>query len=142
MVSMEEKTITWNIQVKEIDMEIYHQKLNMITSYLRDLINDHKPTAELNNEEDNSDTERGEWKIQLVMQSNCISTKDFEETHIIYSANKPLESFMGTDTDGAINKRFDTLLQRFHQAIETSNDRRAESYIKSPEWIVNKSFSK
>ena len=60
MVLMEEKTITWNIQVKEIDMEIYHQKLNMIKSYLRDLINDHKPTAELNNEEDNSDTERGE----------------------------------------------------------------------------------
>ena len=94
MVSMEEKTITWNIQVKEIDMEIYHQKLNMIKSYLRDLINNHKPTEELNNEEDNSDTERGEWKIQLVMQNNCISTKDFEETHIIYSANKPLESFM------------------------------------------------
>ena len=160
MVSMEEKTITWNIQVKEIDMEIYHQKLNMITSYLRDLINDHKPTAELNNEEDNSDTERGEWKIQLVMQNNCISTKDFEETHIIYSANKPLESFMGTDTDGAINKRFDTLLQRFQQAIETSNERgsgfthesvallhhyfqridirRAESYIISPDWISKK----
>ena len=76
------------------------------------------------------------------MQNNCISTKDFEKNHIIYSANKPVESFMGTDTDGAINKRFDTLLQRFHQAIETSNDRRAESYIKSPEWIVNKSFSK
>ena len=32
----------------------------MIRPYLRDLINDHKPTAELNNEEDNSNTERGE----------------------------------------------------------------------------------
>ena len=160
MVLMGEKTITWNIQVKEIDMEIYHQKLNMIKSYLRDLINDHKPTAELNNEEDNSDTERGEWKIQLVMRNNCISTKDFEETHIIYSANKPVESFMGTDRDGVINKRFDTLLQRFQQAIEISNERRsefthesdtllyyyfqkidirrAESYIKSPDCLVNK----
>ena len=67
---------------------------------------------------------------------------------------------MGTDTDGAINKRFDTLLQRFQQAIEISNERRskfthesfvllyyyfqkidirrAESYMKSPDWLVNK----
>ena len=33
---------------------------------------------------------------------------------------------MGTDTDGAINRLFDTLLQRFQQAIETSNDRGSE----------------
>ena len=94
------------------------------------------------------------------MQNNCISTKDFEKNHIIYSANKPVESFMGTDTDGAINKRFDTLLQRFQQAIETSNERgsgfthesvallyyyfqkidikRGESYVMSPDWIVSK----
>ena len=120
MVSMEEKTITWNIQVKEIDMEIYHQKLNMIKSYLRDFINNHKPTAELNNEEDNSDTERGEWKIQLVMQNNCISTKNFEDTRTIYSGSKLVEVFMGTDTDAAIDKLFNTTLQRFQQAINAS----------------------
>ena len=67
---------------------------------------------------------------------------------------------MGTDRDGVINKRFDTLLQRFQQAIEISNERRsefthesdtllyyyfqkidirrAESYIKSPDCLVNK----
>ena len=32
----------------------------MIRPYLKDLINDNKPKGELNNEEDNSDTERGE----------------------------------------------------------------------------------
>ena len=94
------------------------------------------------------------------MQNNCISTKDFEETRIIYSASKPVEVFMGTDTDCAIDRHFDTTLQRFQQVIETSNDRgsgfthesvvllyyyfqktdirRAESYIKSPDWLVNK----
>ena len=104
--------------------------LNMIRPYLRDLINDHKPTTEEGN---NGDTRRGEWKIQLVMQNNRISTKNFE----------------------AINNLFDTLLQRFPQAIETSNDqgskfthesvsllyyycqrldtRTAESYIESPD---------
>ena len=67
---------------------------------------------------------------------------------------------MGTDTNEAIDKLFDTTLQRFQQVIETSNDResrfthesvvllyyyfqkidirRAESYIKSPDWLVNK----
>ena len=123
--------------------------LKMIRSYLRDLRNNHKPTTELNNEEDNSDTERGEWKIQLVLQNNCISTKEFEETCTIYSASKPV-----------IDRLFDTTLQRFQQAIETSNERgsqfthesvvllyyyfqkidirRAESYIASADWLVNK----
>ena len=39
----------------------------MIRPYLRDLINNHKPTIELNDEANDGDTERGEWKIQLVM---------------------------------------------------------------------------
>ena len=64
----------------------------MIKPYLRDLmINDHISIVELDNEEDNSD-------------------KDFKDTCTVYSANKPVEVFMGTDTDGAINKLSDTLL--------------------------------
>ena len=73
--------------------------LDMIRPYLRDLINYHKPKTRLSNEENNSDTnetnnnddERGEWKIQLVMQNNCISTKNFEDTRTIYSASRPAE---------------------------------------------------
>ena len=54
----------------------------------------------LNNELNN---ERGEWKVQLVMQNNCISVKNFEDTHTIYSASKPVEIFMGSDTKNAID---------------------------------------
>ena len=37
----------------------------MITPYLRDLINEHKPTDESNNEDNNNDnSDRAEWKIQ------------------------------------------------------------------------------
>ena len=82
----------------------------MIRPYLRDLLNKHKPTIELTNKEIDSDTERGEWKIQLVMQDNCISSKDFEETRTTYSASKLVEIFMGSNTDDAIDKIFDTLL--------------------------------
>ena len=90
------------------------------------MINDHKSTAELNNEANDSDTRCGEWKIQLVKQNNCVSTKDFEETRTIYSASNPVEIFMGTETDGAIDKLFNTLIQRFQQAIERSNERGSE----------------
>ena len=134
--------------------------LDMIRPYLRDLINDHKTKTELTNRASNNDSERGEWKIQLVRQSNCISTKKFEDTCAIYSVRKPVELLMGADTDDTIDRLFDTLLQRFQQAIETSNDngsefthesvallyyhfakidiRKGESYIESHDWFRNK----
>ena len=132
--------------------------LKMIRPYLKKLINDHKPTTKLNDKAKDVDTERGEWKIRLLKQNKCIYTKDFKETQTIYSASK---IFMGTDTDDAIDNLFDTLLQRFQEAVITSHRnesgfthesvallyyyfqktdiRRAESYTESPDWIRNKS---
>ena len=89
------------------------------------MINDHKPTTELNNND-----ERGEWKVQLVMQNNCISFNNFEDTCTIYSASKPVELFVGSDTDDTIDTFFDTLLQRFQQAIETSMIMEADLLMK------------
>ena len=81
------------------------------------MIDGHKATTELNN-----DDEYGEWKIQLVMQNKCISTINFEDTRDVSSASKPAEIFVGRDTNDTINSLFDTLLQRFQKAIETSTD--------------------
>ena len=53
----------------------------MIRPYLRVLINYHKPTVESSND---SDDERGEWNVQLLMQNNCISAKNLEDTCTIY----------------------------------------------------------
>ena len=132
----------------------------MIRLYLRDLINDHKPTTESNNKENDSSSDRGELKIQLVMQNSCTYTKNFEEICTIYSASEPVEIFMGSDTEDLIDKLFNAILQRFQQAQETPNDKgrefiperieflyyyfhkiniiRAESYIMSSNWIINK----
>ena len=134
----------------------------MIRPYLRDLINNHKPAMEDNEEdnEDNSGSECGEWKTQLVMQNNFISTKNFEDTRTIYSASKPVEIFMGSDTENIIDTLFNTILNRIQEAMETSNERgsgfthdsvgllyyhfqridirRGESYIVSPDWIASK----
>ena len=64
----------------------------MIRPYLRDLINEHKPIDESNDDDndgdddddDDDDTDHAEWKIQLSMQDSCISTRNFEETCTIY----------------------------------------------------------
>ena len=77
---------------KDLSPKVY---LDMIRPHLRDLIGGNKPITELNNNDD----ERGEWKIQVVMQNECISTKYFEDTRDIYSASKPVEILMGSDTD-------------------------------------------
>ena len=83
-----------------------------------------------------------------------------QEIRTIYSASEPVEIFMCSDTEDVIDTLFNTISQRFQQAQETSNDkgsefipesvellyyyfqkiniRRAESYIMSPDWIVNK----
>ena len=63
----------------------------------------------LNNELNN---ERGEWKVQLVMQNNCISVKNFEDTRTIYSASKPVEIFMGSDTENIVDMLFNKILNR------------------------------
>ena len=48
------------------------EHLKIIWPYLKDLINEHKPI-----DESNDDTDHAEWKIKLVMQNSCISTKYF-----------------------------------------------------------------
>ena len=78
----------------------------MIRPYLIDLINNHKPTMESNNEKNDKENDRAEWKIQLVMQNNFISDKNFEDTRTIYSASKPIKIYMSSDTENVIDTHF------------------------------------
>ena len=80
--------------------------------------------SDSNNNKNNND--RAEWKIQLTMQDSCISTRSFEETRTIYTISEPVETFMGGHIKDAIDKLFNTLLQRFQNAQETSNERGSE----------------
>ena len=123
-------------------------------------LNNNNNTNNSNNNTYNEENDRAEWKIQLVMQNNFISDKNFEDTRTVNSASKPVEIFMGNDTENAIGTLFNTFLNRIQQTIETSNERgsgfthesvgllyyqfqkidirRGESYIMSPDWIVSK----
>ena len=40
------------------------------------------------------------------MQNNLISVKDFEDTSTVYSSSKPVEIFMGSDTENIIDTLF------------------------------------
>ena len=114
---------------------------------------------ELNNSNINNNN-RVEWKIQLIIKNNFNSVKDFEDTRTIYSASKPVEIFMGSNTENVIDTLFDTILNKIQQAMKTSNERgrgfthdrigllyyhfqridirRGESNIASPNWIASK----
>ena len=113
-----------------------------------------------NNNANTNNIDRAEQKTQLVIKNNFISVKDFEDTQTIYSASKPVEIFMGSDTENIIDTLFNTILNRIQEAMETSNERgsgfthdsvgllyyhfqridirRGESYIVSPDWIASK----
>ena len=105
--------------------------LNVIRPYLQNLMKDHKPIAELNNNNntDNNNTNttnsnRAEWRIQLI-RNNFISVKNFEDTCTIYSASKPVETVMGSNTENIIDidTLFNTILNRIQQSMKTLNER-------------------
>ena len=136
--------------------------LNMIRPYLRDLIDEHKRIMGLNNNNNinNGNNNRAEWKIQLMIKKNFISVKDFEYSGTIYSASKPIEIFMGSNTENVIDTLFNTILNRIQQLMETPYQRgsrfthdsvgllyyhfqridirKGETYIVSLEWIASK----
>ena len=114
--------------------------------YLSFMINNHKTL--------------GEWKIQLSMKNNFVSSKDdSDETCIMNNWSDNIEIIMGSETDDIINELFKSFLQRYQEGLEESLNwsefrfdsvdllhyhlhkislKRGKSYIDSPEWLKNK----
>ena len=101
------------------------------------------------------------WKIQISMLVNFISfisNKDIGETCIIYVWSDNVKIMWGIDTDDIIREFFEYFLNNYQKEkkiIEGSDFifesvelmdykfhkvslRRGGSYIKSPEWLANK----
>ena len=75
---------------------IIREYFDMIRPYLVDMINDHKTQSE--------------WKTQLTMVINFISSKpDSDETRIMHTKSNNIEIMMGSDTDGVIEGLFKSL---------------------------------
>ena len=81
----------------------------MIRLYLRDMLNKHKVPLE-----DSLDNDLyGEWKIQLAVQINFVSSLDLGEIRTIVSMSKNIEIFMGGKTDNIINELFESFSQKY-----------------------------
>ena len=89
----------------------------MIRPYLRDMINDHKPSMKL--KVHSRDKVFGEWKIQLTMRINSVCSKDFKETCTMHPKSDNMKIMMGSETDDIIDELFErySLLQRYQKAI-------------------------
>ena len=91
--------------------------LDMIRPHLRDIINDHKAPMRLKVHSRDKvidyETQFGEWKIQLTMEINFISSKDSEETRTWHAKSDNREIMIGSETDNIINEPIDSLLQRY-----------------------------
>ena len=73
--------------------------LNNIREHLRKLINDKK--------------KNGEWKIQLTMKINVISSRNFNERRDMYSTSDDFEIMMRGNTNEIIRNLFNSILRRY-----------------------------
>ena len=102
--------------------------------YLSDLINDHKTIRNNSNE----------WKIQINMHVNFVSSKDTGEirTIFVWIDNEEIRWANETDDIEIVLKNgsdfvFESVeLLSYH--IHKTSLKRGKSYIKSPEWVLNK----
>ena len=78
----------------------------MIRLYLSDMINDHKSQRE--------------WKIQLAMSINFMSSKDSEETRTKHTKSHNVEIMMSSETDEIIKELFQSFLQKYQEELEES----------------------
>ena len=84
--------------------------LNMIRTYLRDIINNHKIQGEREVHSDNEVIDyktEGEWKIHLTMRINFISSKDSDEIRTMHTTSNNIEIMMSNETDKIIGELFE-----------------------------------
>ena len=81
----------------------------MIKPYLSDIINDHKTCGLVRYHSGNKtwvEETFSEWKIQLTMTINFLSSKDSDETRTIHTKSNNAEIMMGSETDEIIEDLF------------------------------------
>ena len=64
------------------------------------------------------ETQFGEWKIQLIMSINFISSKDSNETRNMHKKSDNIEMMMCSETDDIIGEFFKSLLQKYQEGLE------------------------
>ena len=105
---------------KNISIKKY---LNMIRPYLSDVINDHKTHGLVRYHSGNKtwveETPR-EWKIQLTMANNFISSKDSDETRTMHTKSNDVKIMMCSETNEIIEELLKSFLQKYQEGLEES----------------------
>ena len=136
----------------------------MITPYLSDVTNNDKTSKDLRvhsgNEVIDYEIQFGEWKFQLIMLINFISSKDFFETHSMLTKSDKIEIMMGSETNYIIEELCESFLQKYQEGLgesmrrgsgfifdsvdllhyhlqKTSLTKKGGSYTDSSEWLRN-----
>ena len=78
--------------------------VDMIRLYLSDIINDHKT--------------QGQWKIQLTMTINFISSNHSDETRTMHIKSDNTEIIIGNKTDEIIEELSESLLLIYQEGLE------------------------
>ena len=100
-----------------------------------------------------------EWKIQLIMKINFISSLDTDEIRTMHTKSDNIEIMNGIETNDIINELFKSFIERYQETLETKlkgstfvfesvdllyyilhkiSLNRGGSYIDSPDQIENK----
>ena len=100
-----------------------------------------------------------EWKIQLIMAINYISSKDSDETRTMHTKGNNVEIKICSETDEIIEDLLEYFLQKYQEGLQESmrgsefvydsvnllyrnlnkvSLSRGGSYIDSPKWLKNK----
>ena len=144
---------------KNLSIKIY---LKMIQPYLSDLINNHKTHGSARYPSGNKswiEKTSSEWKIQLTMAINFISSKVSDETRTMHTKSNNVEIMVGNETNEIIKDLFESFLEKYREGLEESmrgskfvydsvdvlfynlnkvSLSRGRSYIDSPKWLKNK----
>ena len=134
--------------------------LHRIKSYLNDILSNHKVHGKQRNHSSNKIIERktqSEWKIQLTMKINFVSTLPYSnETRIMHTKSDNIEIIMSSETEEVIRELYKSLLSRYQEGLmkgshftfdglnalyynrNTVRLSRGKSYIDFPKWLKNK----
>ena len=112
--------IILNMKVKGIRKETLSIKeyLNMIRPYLIEVINDQRKWKVHSGNTVIDDKAHWEWKIQLSMRINFISSKDSDETVTMNTRSNNIEIMMGNETNEITEEPFESLMQKYQEGSE------------------------
>ena len=124
----------------------FMEYLNLIKTYLEDLINEKK--------------NKGEWKLQLTTKISFVSLKpDSDETRLMYARSNNAEFMNGSETEEIIESLCRSLLQKYNDDLQEKmkgsdfvfnginyfyyefirvSISKGGSYIDSPKWLKDK----